>query len=204
MLTLQRTEGNVEFRDLNNNGQLDPYEDSRLALETRVTDLLSRMTVAEKAGLMFQTFATHVRDGGASLLDGDISQSAPGRMVLDQQMNHFNFPDITEPRLAAEWQNQMQLLAEGTRLGIPITFATDPRHAFSNNPAVSERGGKFSKWPEPIGLAATNDPELVESIRRYRPSGVPGDWHSGGNSSYGRSGNRATLGQNQRHLWGRC
>jgi beta-glucosidase len=162
MLTLARTEDNFEFRDLNNNGQLDPYEDSRLPVETRVTDLLSRMTVAEKAGLMFQTFAAFVRDGGASLLGGDIDQSAPGKMVLEQQMNHFNFPGITEPRLAAEWQNQMQLLAEGTRLGIPITFATDPRHAFSNNPAVSERGGKFSKWPEPIGLAATDDPELVE------------------------------------------
>lgn len=162
MLTLQRAEGNFEFRDLNHNGQLDPYEDPRHPLETRVTDLLSRMTVSEKAGLMFQTFAAMGRDSGASLLEGDISQSAPGRMVVDQQMSHFNFPGISEPRLAAEWQNRMQLLAEGTRLGIPITFATDPRHAFSNNPAVSERGGRFSKWPEPIGLAATGDSALVE------------------------------------------
>jgi hypothetical protein len=61
MLTVQHTEDNFEFRDLNNNGQLEPYEDSRLPVETRVTDLLSRMTVAEKAGLMFQTFATFVR-----------------------------------------------------------------------------------------------------------------------------------------------
>ena len=165
MLTLQRTEDDVDFRDLNNNGRLDPYEDSRLPVERRVTDLLSRMTVAEKAGLMFQTFATFVRgDGGASLLAGDIGQSPPGKMVLEQRMSHFNFPGITEPRLAAEWQNRMQLVAEGTRLGIPVTFATDPRHAFSNNPAVSERGGKFSKWPEPIGLAATHDPDLVEAF----------------------------------------
>jgi beta-glucosidase len=164
VLTLKRTEDNYEFRDLNHNGQLDPYEDSRLPVEARVDDLVGQMTLEEKAGLMFQTFAAFVRDGGASLLDGDISQSAPGRMVLEHKMNHFNFPGITEPRLAAEWQNQMQLLAESTRLGIPITFATDPRHAFSNNPAVSERGGKFSKWPEPIGLAATGDPELVQAF----------------------------------------
>lgn len=162
MLTLQRTQDNVEFRDLNHNGQLDPYEDARLPLETRVADLLAQMTVAEKAGLMFQTFAAHVMDGGESLLAGDIGQSMPGKMVVEQLMNHFNFPNIIETRLAAEWQNRMQQLAEGTRLGIPITFATDPRHAFSNNPAVSARGGKFSKWPEPIGLAATDDAELVE------------------------------------------
>ena len=162
MLTLQRTQDNVEFRDLNHNGQLDPYEDARLPVEKRVADLLAQMTVAEKAGLMFQTFAAHVMDGGASLLAGDISQSMPGKMVVEQLMNHFNFPNITETRLAAEWQNRMQQLAEETRLGIPITFATDPRHAFSNNPAVSARGGKFSQWPEPIGLAATDDAALVE------------------------------------------
>ncbi|MEM7033733.1 MAG: glycoside hydrolase family 3 N-terminal domain-containing protein [Chloroflexota bacterium] len=164
MLTLQTTGDNFRFRDLNNNGQLDPYEDSRLPIEARVFDLLTRMTVAEKAGLMFQTFAAFVFDGGASLLEGDISQSMPGQMVIDQQMNHFNFPNITETRMAAEWQNRMQSLAEETRLGIPITFATDPRHAFSNNPAVSARNGKFSQWPEPIGLAATADSALVEAF----------------------------------------
>ncbi|MEZ4707836.1 MAG: glycoside hydrolase family 3 protein [Caldilineaceae bacterium] len=162
MLTLQHTDNNFAYRDLNHNGQLDPYEDSRLPVETRVGDLLARLTLAEKVGLMFQTFAAHVFDGGASLLEGDISQSAPGQMVVKQQMNHFNFPNFAETRLAAEWQNRMQELAESTRLGIPITFATDPRHAFSNNPAVSARGGRFSKWPEPIGLAATDDPALVE------------------------------------------
>ncbi|MEZ4863905.1 MAG: glycoside hydrolase family 3 N-terminal domain-containing protein [Caldilineaceae bacterium] len=162
MLTLHHTDDNFAYRDLNHNGQLDPYEDARLPVESRVDDLLARMTVAEKIGLMFQTFAAHVRDGGASLLAGDISQSEPGKMVIEQRMNHFNFPNFATTRLAAEWQNRMQQLAENTRLGIPITFASDPRHAFSNNPAVSARGGQFSQWPEPIGLAATADPELVE------------------------------------------
>ena len=164
MLTLHHTDEDFAFRDLNKNGRLDPYEDSRLPVESRVADLLAQMTVAEKAGLLFQTFAAFVRDDGASLLEGDIGESAPGRMVLDQQLNHFNFPAISAPRLAAEWQNRMQLLAEGTRLGIPITFVTDPRHAFSHNPAVSERGGQFSQWPEPIGLAATGDPALVHAF----------------------------------------
>ncbi len=162
MLTLQRTADNFAYRDLNHNGRLDPYEDARLPIETRIADLLAQLTLAEKVGLMFQTFAAHVFDGGASLLTGDISQSAPGKMVVDKFMNHFNFPNFAETRLAAEWQNRMQQLAEDTRLGIPITFATDPRHAFSNNPAVSARGGQFSQWPEPIGLAATDDPALVE------------------------------------------
>jgi beta-glucosidase len=43
---------NLTFKDLNRNGSLDPYEDWRLPVEKRVADLLSRMTMEEKAGLM--------------------------------------------------------------------------------------------------------------------------------------------------------
>ncbi|WP_227935499.1 glycoside hydrolase family 3 protein [Alkalihalobacillus deserti] len=41
-----------QFRDLNGNGVLDPYENWELPIEERVKDLVSRMTVEEKAGLM--------------------------------------------------------------------------------------------------------------------------------------------------------
>src|SRR4051812_44037838 len=40
------------YRDLNHNGQLDPYEDSRLSPEARADDLVKRMTLEEKAGAM--------------------------------------------------------------------------------------------------------------------------------------------------------
>ncbi|MBV9280993.1 MAG: glycoside hydrolase family 3 C-terminal domain-containing protein, partial [Chloroflexi bacterium] len=53
---------------------------------------------------------------------------------------------------------------EGTRLGIPVTISTDPRHAFTDNPATSMFAGKFSLWPEPIGLAAAGDSALVEEF----------------------------------------
>jgi beta-glucosidase len=154
----------VEYRDLNKNGRLDAYEDPRRPLEERIEDLLAQMTLPEKAGLMFQTFAAFVFDDGASLLQGEVAESPAGEMVTGKLMSHFNFPAILEPGNAAEWQNRMQTLAESTRLGIPITFATDPRHAFSNNPATSVRSGKFSKWPEPIGLAAIGDPEGVQAF----------------------------------------
>ena len=44
--------GNQEFKDLNKNGQLDKYEDWRLSSEERSADLLSKMSVEEKAGFM--------------------------------------------------------------------------------------------------------------------------------------------------------
>src|SRR6188474_1739795 len=40
------------FRDLNRNGVVDPYEDWRLAPSARARDLVRRMTLEEKAGMM--------------------------------------------------------------------------------------------------------------------------------------------------------
>src|SRR5580692_11106492 len=40
------------FRDLNRDGVLEPYEDWRLSSAVRAADLLSRMTLDEKAGAM--------------------------------------------------------------------------------------------------------------------------------------------------------
>ena len=153
----------LTFRDLNKNGRLDPYEDPRLPVDQRVDDLLAQLTLAEKAGLMFQQFAAHVVDE-QTLLAEDLRQTPVGHMVAGLHMNHFNFPGIADPRLAAEWHNRVQRLAESTRLGMPVTFASDPRHAFNTNPAVSARGGNFSRWPEPVGLAATRDPALVQEF----------------------------------------
>ena len=47
------TASGIAFRNLNKNGRLDPYEDSRRPIDERVEDLLSQMTLEEKAGLMF-------------------------------------------------------------------------------------------------------------------------------------------------------
>ncbi|MDO5442643.1 MAG: glycoside hydrolase family 3 N-terminal domain-containing protein [Bacteroidia bacterium] len=47
------TEGKYQFKDLNKNGSLDKYEDWRLPQEERIADLVSQMTLEEKAGLMF-------------------------------------------------------------------------------------------------------------------------------------------------------
>ncbi|MFJ8806349.1 glycoside hydrolase family 3 protein [Streptomyces sp. NPDC102490] len=61
----------------------------------------------------------------------------------------------------AQWHNTVQELAAGTRLGIPVTVSTDPRHAFTTNLGASMSAGAFSAWPEPTGLAAVRDPQLV-------------------------------------------
>ncbi len=46
-----------------------------------------------------------------------------------RKMNHFNIWDIpADPAIFAKWYNNTQQLAEKTRIGIPVTMASDPRH----------------------------------------------------------------------------
>ena len=46
------TNNGLQFKDLNKNGKLDPYEDWRLSNEVRIKDLISQMTLEEKIGFM--------------------------------------------------------------------------------------------------------------------------------------------------------
>ncbi len=47
----------LSFRDLNRDGKLEPYEDWRLDPSVRAHDLVSRMTLGEKAGAMMHASA---------------------------------------------------------------------------------------------------------------------------------------------------
>jgi beta-glucosidase len=122
------------------------------------------MTLEEKAGLMFHTIAGVNPNGSLDPPSEGPFRTPIAELVAERLMNHFNVHQLPAPRLAAEWHNRLQALAERTRLGIPVTISSDPRHAFSNNPATSFRAGACSQWPEPIGLAATRDAALVEQF----------------------------------------
>ncbi len=157
-------EGEFFFRDLNKNGRLDPYEDRRLPIEERITDLLSQMTLEEKAGLMFHTMIGMNMDGTLIEENGPFNPIPATEMVARRRINHFNVYQVAPPKQMAEWHNRLQTLAESTRLGIPVSISSDPAHAFSKNPATGMSDNHYSQWPEPIGLAATGDAELVQEF----------------------------------------
>lgn len=161
--TLQAEDG-FRFRDLNKNSRLDPYEDPRRPIEERVADLLAQMTLEEKAGLMFHMIAAVNPNGSLEPPPGRFGNLPIQAMVTGQMINHFNVHALPKPRIAAEWHNRLQALAESTRLGIPVTISSDPRHAFSDNPLTSFFAGHFSQWPESLGLAAIDDPALTEQF----------------------------------------
>lgn len=152
----------VTFRDLNKNGRLDIYEDARQPVESRVEDLLTQMNLEEKAGTMFISMISMRKDGSLSekpSFNDLFSLVMPGTsdLVLTRKLNHLNILAGTNKRAMAEWYNRLQKLAERTRLGIPMTIASDPRNHFSGNPLASAIAGDFSLFPEPLGLAAIGD-----------------------------------------------
>ncbi|MBT2740604.1 hypothetical protein [Bacillus sp. ISL-77] len=46
-------QGEKKFKDLNNNGRLDPYENWQVPTDVRVKDLVKKMTLEEKAGMNY-------------------------------------------------------------------------------------------------------------------------------------------------------
>ncbi|MCE7925522.1 MAG: glycoside hydrolase family 3 protein [Haliscomenobacteraceae bacterium CHB4] len=155
------------FRDLNKNGKLDPYEDSRQPVEKRVEDLLSQMNLEEKAGMMFIN-GVHINADGTLERKPDAQGFAarlPTAMdyINGSKMNHFNYWQVPGTKALAEGYNAMQRIAESSRLGIPVTIASDPRHYFSNNIFAMAEGG-FSQWPEQLGFAAIGDEALVRAF----------------------------------------
>ncbi|MEV7225587.1 glycoside hydrolase family 3 N-terminal domain-containing protein [Polymorphospora sp. NPDC051019] len=138
-----------------------PYRDARLPVAVRVEDLLRRMTLPDKAGLLFHTMVGIGPDGSLAPADPDAGLLSAAEMVRDRRMNHFNLLGTAAPADLARWHNGLQDLAAATPFGIPVTVSSDPRHAYSANPNTAALAGAFSVWPEPLGMAATRDAALV-------------------------------------------
>lgn len=72
-----------QFKDLNKNGELDRYEDWRLSADERSGDLLSKMSVDEKAGFMLINSLNMVgtraaEESGGKLTASDLSETGSG------------------------------------------------------------------------------------------------------------------------------
>jgi len=158
----------VKFRDLNKNEKLDIYEDTNQPIEARIENLLSQMNLEEKAGMMFINGAPISKDSKPDGKEGVEGISAGMPSIVESmnthKMTHFNIWDIpADPNIFARWYNNVQQVAEKTRLGIPILIASDPRHHFSNN-IFSMSATGFSQFCETLGLAALGDEELVKEF----------------------------------------
>ncbi len=167
----------LQFRDLNNNQSLDPYEDWRRPAQQRAEQLLSLMTLEEKAGMLMHGTApgnvtSGVTGGGTSY---DLERAAV--TIQQRHVNSMITRLATQPSLMAQASNALQELAEADRLGIPLTLSTDPRNHFQFTAGAAVAPAGFSQWPEMLGMAGISDAELVRHFadiarQEYRAVGI--------------------------------
>ncbi|MGJ9460348.1 glycoside hydrolase family 3 N-terminal domain-containing protein [Oceanobacillus sp. CF4.6] len=151
------------FRDLNANDELDVYEDWRLPVEERVDNLVSQMTVEEKVGMML-----------ISTFNNESSRTS----LAEDHLRYFIVRDDPEPSDLASRNNDFQELGEASRLGIPVVMTSNPRNHVNPNQTYghAEAGGQLSTWPGELGLAATQDPELVKEFAQIAAK----EWRAAG------------------------
>ncbi len=155
-VTLIEEEG-YAFKDMNQNGKLDAYEDWRLTNEERTEDLAGQMKGSEMAAVLTHggwgdftteplaeddTSYTYLMSGGRGGVTRNISEGGT---------NH------------AKWANSIQEVAESSFYGIPAMISIDPAN--------------ISGMIETLSLASTMNPELAaeigqETAKQYRAAGV--------------------------------
>jgi beta-glucosidase len=139
------------------------YLDAKLPVDKRVADLLARMTLEEKiaqlSGYWFPKSGVLVDDQLRPALGND-----KARALLAHGLGEISRPSENEdrkknlgPRQEAELTNALQkYVIEQTRLGIPVLNHEEGLHGMQGIGATS--------YPQPIALAASFDPALVEEV----------------------------------------
>ena len=164
------TEDGYAFKDLNRNDSLDAYEDWRLTPQERAADLASKLSKEEIAGLML--YSSHQAVPSAELTEDQ------KKFLSKDHLRAVLITSVESPRIAAQWNNQMQAFIEGLDHGIPANTSSDPRHeAKATTEYNAGAGGHISQWPTSLGLAATFDPQLMYRFgeiasEEYRALGI--------------------------------
>jgi len=150
--------------DLNKNGRMDVYENPKVDIETRITDLLSQMNLEEK------TCQTATLYGYNRVLKDELPTAdwkdqvwKDGIANIDEHLNGWGAgsKSIYATDMAKHvWaMNETQrFFIEETRLGIPVDFTNEGLRGVAAPVATS--------FPSESGLGNTWDPELVREVGR--------------------------------------
>ncbi|WP_432027339.1 glycoside hydrolase family 3 protein [Streptomyces sp. 1222.5] len=141
-----------------------PYLDTRLPVRKRVADLLSRMSLAEKAGQMTQA------ERGAVGAGSDIAAYGLGSLLS----GGGSTPTPNTPAAWAKMIDGFQLRAQATRFQIPLVYGVDAVHGHNNLAGATI-------MPHNIGIGASRDPQLAEdtgsvTAAEVRATGIPWDF----------------------------
>ena len=98
-----------------------------------------------------------------------MSVAGTSKAVLDFHSRHFIFRSNPPVTTMARWHNRLQHLCEEQPLGIPAIVTSNPRNHIASDAAVGLSLGKtsFTQWPGELGLSATRDLELIETLQTW-------------------------------------
>lgn len=134
-----------------------PYKNANLPVNTRVNDLLGRMTADEKFRQLFMVTGDMGSDS-ASFLEGIFGFQTNVDAIsvgASNQIMKYNFAQ--NDSLICNKLNAIQrFFIENTRLGIPVIFYDESLHGLIQAGCTS--------FPQSIALAATFDESLMETI----------------------------------------
>ena len=129
------------------------YKDSTQPVEARVEDLLSRMTLEEKAAQLCGNLAA------SFIEDGKLSHKALEENFKDGhgRITQYSLVGLVDPEQIAQITNELQdFFVNDTRLGIPVALQSENLCGY---PAA---GGTL--FPAQINVASTWEPELAEQM----------------------------------------
>lgn len=155
--------GGVALRFSANSGaQQMPYRNADLAIDERVKDLLSRMTLEEKAAQTMSLWMEKPNDNsripkGQPPLSGEFSPEL-AKQRMPHGIGHFaRQREGRDAKRAAEYANAVQRwLIQNTRLGIPAIFHDEILHG--------NMGEGSTVFPVPLALASSWDTDLISRI----------------------------------------
>lgn len=153
------------FKDMNKNGELDPYEDWRLSYEERAMDLVSKMTIEQMSGLRINGAIGSLETDIPAMNDMDGNPIYP--QIVEGGVRYyimypvaFGAPLNTVPACA----NALQATAESTELGIPMMLNCDPTTTMTGTVTNLALGATFS--PEKVAALSADVAKL------YRAAGI--------------------------------
>lgn len=153
------------FKDMNKNGELDPYEDWRLPYEERAVDLVSKMTIEQMSGLRINGAIGGLETDIPAMNDMDGNPIYP--QIVEGGVRYyimypvaFGAPLNTVPACA----NALQATAESTELGIPMMLNCDPTTTMTGTVTNLALGATFS--PEKVAALS------VDVAKLYRAAGI--------------------------------
>ena len=137
---------------LNVQGQQAPYKDSKLPVETRVQDLISRMTLQEKVDQLNMKSLNALQ----LIKKGSVSDSSLFKLFQGRSIGCLESPFVEHDKIATYSEAADQYLRKHTRLGIPAIQIAECLHG--------QMALGTTIFPQAIGLGSTWNPELIKEM----------------------------------------